>query len=190
MANLPRTQSLVLLVPDGSGGTDVLTVDACLTENHQLQETVTDHPVERGVRITDHVRPEPRRLTLECVVTNTPVRGNTPGLDYAGGFWKRLVDLYESPRIIEVQTLRDYYPSMVVEAVTAPVDAKTAQALVFTVQLKQVRVVENKLTRVVMAKDTRAHRTRKAGGATTSAVSDADRRNVSAIIELAGTAVR
>jgi hypothetical protein len=35
--------------------------------------TVTDHPVERGANITDHVRPDPVRLNLVGFVSNAPI---------------------------------------------------------------------------------------------------------------------
>jgi hypothetical protein len=35
---------------------------------------VTAHPVERGVAVNDHVRPEPLRLSVEAWVTNTPLK--------------------------------------------------------------------------------------------------------------------
>lgn len=47
--------------------------DAVLSEEHEHSATVTDHPVEIGVNIVDHVRPDPDRVTLEVFVSNTPV---------------------------------------------------------------------------------------------------------------------
>ena len=48
--------------------------DAVLTEEHTGNATVTEHPVEKGSSITDHVRPEQERVTFEAIVTNTPTR--------------------------------------------------------------------------------------------------------------------
>ena len=47
--------------------------DAILSEDHSRTTLVTEHPVEQGTAIVDHVRPNPDELTLECFVTNTPV---------------------------------------------------------------------------------------------------------------------
>jgi hypothetical protein len=51
----------------------VVEFDATLAETHQTSVDVTKHPVERGVSITDHVRPNEDRVMLECIVTNTPI---------------------------------------------------------------------------------------------------------------------
>jgi hypothetical protein len=48
--------------------------DAVLSEEHSGGATVTEHPVEKGAAITDHVRPEQERVTIEALVTNTPTR--------------------------------------------------------------------------------------------------------------------
>lgn len=52
---------------------DMINVDACLDETHQLSNTVTDHPVEEGFNVTDHSRPNPDRVTLRCFISNTPL---------------------------------------------------------------------------------------------------------------------
>jgi hypothetical protein len=47
--------------------------DAVVTETHSRSAQVTSHPVEQGADVADHVYIEPLHLTLECVVTNTPL---------------------------------------------------------------------------------------------------------------------
>jgi hypothetical protein len=59
-----------LLDPDS--GTIVL-FDVTISENHEDVADVTDHPVEEGVNIVDHIRKAPFTLSLEAFVTNTPV---------------------------------------------------------------------------------------------------------------------
>ena len=47
--------------------------DATPGQTHIWMATVTEHPVEKGVAITDHVRPGPFRLSVDVVVSNTPI---------------------------------------------------------------------------------------------------------------------
>ena len=68
---------VAFFIPDGAGGTDTLVVDACVKEDHALENATTDHPVEEGYNVTDHSRPQPRRLSLECVVSNSPIGRST-----------------------------------------------------------------------------------------------------------------
>jgi hypothetical protein len=49
-----------------------LTLDATITEVTDISAEATEHPVEEGANITDHVRPALIRVQLECKVSNTP----------------------------------------------------------------------------------------------------------------------
>lgn len=55
-----------------SGQTYTLTLDASIREVHTSSSTVTDHPVETGSNIADHIRPDPDALTMEAVISNSP----------------------------------------------------------------------------------------------------------------------
>jgi hypothetical protein len=48
--------------------------DATVRELHTSSVTLTEHPVEKGANISDHVRPELTHLTCEALVTNHPIR--------------------------------------------------------------------------------------------------------------------
>lgn len=56
-----------------SGQTFSITLDASLHEQHTGTATITDHPVEQGSNIADHIRPDPDMLTIEGVVSNQPL---------------------------------------------------------------------------------------------------------------------
>jgi len=47
--------------------------DAVLSEEHEHASEVTEHTVEQGAAVVDHVRPLARRVTLEVFVSNTPI---------------------------------------------------------------------------------------------------------------------
>jgi hypothetical protein len=52
---------------------DFITVDATLRENHAGSASATEHPVERGVDLTDHVHNDRDRLSAEVHISNTPI---------------------------------------------------------------------------------------------------------------------
>lgn len=56
-----------------SGQIAVVSFDATPDEGHYFSATVTEHPVEVGSDITDHVRAMPNRLEFTAVISNTPV---------------------------------------------------------------------------------------------------------------------
>jgi len=56
-------------------GEDIaLELDVAPTETYEASVEVTKHPVETGSAISDHVSPTPSRITLEGLITNTPIR--------------------------------------------------------------------------------------------------------------------
>lgn len=57
-------------------------IDVSISETHGLSADVTQHPVESGSDMTDHIRPTPRTIQIEGLVTNHPTE--LP-LSHAGG---------------------------------------------------------------------------------------------------------
>lgn len=53
--------------------------DVTVSETHKSEVELTSNPVERGVRVTDHVLPKPRVFECEVVVSNTPTRTTAQG---------------------------------------------------------------------------------------------------------------
>ena len=52
---------------------ETVTFDATLRESHRVEVGVTDHPVEDGADVSDHVQPRPRSFTLAVLVTESPI---------------------------------------------------------------------------------------------------------------------
>lgn len=56
------------------GTTTILEVDITPTQGFERTAEVTEHPVEAGAPIADHVKLNNGVITLEALITNTPVR--------------------------------------------------------------------------------------------------------------------
>lgn len=57
----------------GSPNPNIVYFDVVLNETHNLSATITEHAVEQGVNVTDHVRPNVDKVSLEGFVSNTPL---------------------------------------------------------------------------------------------------------------------
>lgn len=75
---------------------DSLVIDAVVSQAKNISAEITEHPVEEGSNIADHVRPQNRTETLECIVSNTPIRGTENG----GGFSRVALSLPNTKRIV------------------------------------------------------------------------------------------
>ena len=155
-------------------------IDATISQGHQGQNEVTDHPVERGINIADHSRPKPDTIQIDGVISNTPISVNqkrraifllgTENLtdpatgdpvnpqtssraDTLEGVTGRaetvatqLRDLKDKGELLMVVTRLRTYENMLIESLSFPVDRTTGESVRFSVTLKQVRIVDNKVT--------------------------------------------
>jgi hypothetical protein len=75
---------------DAAGNVNTLDVDVVMTTNDKRVARLTDHVVETGSVVTDHIVLQPESLSFEIIVTQTPIRtGNgfaqaSVSLDIAG----------------------------------------------------------------------------------------------------------
>lgn len=55
------------------GEVGLVEFDAVISEGHEALAEATRHPVERGVDVSDHVRPQPRTLEIVGVTSDYPI---------------------------------------------------------------------------------------------------------------------
>lgn len=71
--NLARKPTVEIIDASKPNAKLVLIFDAIRTEDHTMSATVTEHPVENGSIISDHVIQQPDKLTITGLVSNTPI---------------------------------------------------------------------------------------------------------------------
>lgn len=69
----PNKFSGYLSYEDGEQNEVFLDFDAFISEQHATSAEISTHPVEEGSKFSDHIRVNPDRLTVEAIVTNTPI---------------------------------------------------------------------------------------------------------------------
>lgn len=76
----------VVEVSYSAGGSLIsIAFDATIREQHISTSIVTEHPVEKGANVSDHVRPELDKLSVDVFVTNTPIHLPTTNMAGVGG---------------------------------------------------------------------------------------------------------
>ncbi len=69
---------------DQAGNTNTLDVDVVMSTNDKRTAKLTDHVVETGAVVTDHIVIMPEEVSFELVMTQTPFEGrNAPGFAMA-----------------------------------------------------------------------------------------------------------
>jgi hypothetical protein len=128
---------------------ELLEFDAIISETHQGDAIVTDHPVEEGVDISDHVRRQPESFTCQIIVSNAPilvnrsvaarpsVRGGDPNnrAEDAYGFIKELKD---GGQLVGFSTTLRDYDNMVITSTAASRDSRTGNILDMTLTIREI----------------------------------------------------
>lgn len=132
-------------------------VDAVLSETHNFTRQVTENPVENGSPIADHIIENPTTLEIKAIITDQPIKGLVDA--YSEGFQRQLAGsrytydaflalkyMHLNKIYLTVYTEYEHYENMVVEAISIPRQMEDGEALIFTISLKQVRVVSTATT--------------------------------------------
>jgi hypothetical protein len=136
-----------------------IVVDASVRESHENEAQITDNPVEEGVDVTDHVRIMPKRLTMDGVISDTPITlsviSNISGAigtvtEFIGGrslsqeAYDRLLRLQANREPMTIVTGLRVYQNMLIESLTVPRDSRTANAIHFTAVFREIHVARTR----------------------------------------------
>jgi hypothetical protein len=139
-----------------------VTFDASISESHLGSAQVTEHQVETGSNIADHVRALPLRLSVQAMVSDTPtleggsvLKQSVPTLDRdsivltASGevdrvrtIYNALTDAMQAGVLIEVNTSLRKYTNLAIINLATPRNALDSNAVTFSIDLLQVRLVK------------------------------------------------
>lgn len=138
-------------------------IDIAETEEHAFENEITEHPVESGSDITDHVRARAIVLTVEGIVSDTPLEAlarRRNELTTVGGeayakpseeAFARLLEINDTREPITIETSLRVYTNMVLERLNAPRNAGTGDALRFSATFRQIRLVTNERTTILVS---------------------------------------
>lgn len=118
-----------------------LELDATLRETHSHENEVTEHPVERGAAISDHIRPKPDGLVMEGVVSDTPIYVD-PEEGRAANAYEALRSIRSAGELVTVVSTLRVYENMAMVSFTVPKDARTGDVTQFSATFKEVRIVD------------------------------------------------
>jgi len=112
-------------------------LDVTMREDHRFSSIVTNYPIEEGSSLSDHIINEPPVVTLEGIVTDTPLAILT-FFNRSVDAFNRLVEIHEKRELVTVVTGLKVYPNMAITVLNVPRDIRTGQSLRFTIELQNV----------------------------------------------------
>ncbi len=132
-----------------------IVLDATVEERHEYSATVTDHPIEAGGFVTDHIYENPRVLSVTGEITDSPVTL----FSVLNGVSNRrieakdqLLELYHARERVTLVTGLEIYTDMVMEGLVFPRDQRTGRRLQFNATFKQTSFVESEIVGVATEK--------------------------------------
>lgn len=111
--------STVVTWLDDAGAVVSLELDVDLQESHDLSSEITEHPVEEGADVTDHVRPRLRRVSIEGYVSDSPMLSN-PGVADLAEFVSLELQIPDKPAQVSLSGAIKAGVGAVKEAVFGP----------------------------------------------------------------------
>lgn len=136
-------------------------------ERHQDDMMITEHPVEQGAEVSDHVFKRPAELTIKAGWTTAgqflrpgtgiaslptdalsallPRQGDP---NYLASLYATLLQLQASRSLFTVTTGKRIYPNMALRSLTVNDDYKTASTLMITAACKEVIIVQTRVVTV------------------------------------------
>jgi hypothetical protein len=175
---------------EDNGTQETLDVDVSPREGHERTAELTDHAVERGSDISDHVKVNNGTLTFEGVISNHPLQtprthmngvtgevrpvrlesGRTANvLKFSARFDRvRAVDevlegLISARRLVRIVTHLRTYEEMVITRFRVDLEAKDGNALPFSIDAKKPRIVQTTTAQVPRPAERRARRSAQRG---------------------------
>jgi len=136
------------------GRLETLVFDVMTLESPDFGTVITQHPVEEGADITDHVRVLPITLSLDVTVTDYPLSsagrgiqgdthamgsvGTTPFIGRAESILEVLQQILTQAAPCMVESGARVYQSLYLESIQAPRDKARMGALKIKVRLRQI----------------------------------------------------
>jgi hypothetical protein len=125
-------------------------IDAELEGDHRWSATITEHPVEEGVDIVDHISPRPVEITISGLVSDTPLeplasqRGPNPSRDA----FEHLRDLHAAREPVTIETSLDVFEDMALESFDVPTSAEIGDAFEFSATFRRIEIRSNERTTI------------------------------------------
>lgn len=153
------TETTTILLRDGRNIGGIIP-DVVIEEQHSDTLTITDHPVEQGAPITDHAFKNPAELTMRVgwstssLALGGVLRGIRAGtllqgkLSTVRDVYDALLKLQASRQPFDVSTGKRLYKSMLIKSLSVATDGASENALMCTVGLRQVVIVQTRATRM------------------------------------------
>ena len=123
-------------------GVGLLEFDLLLAEDHNFNNIITEHPVEDGSIIADHIQNELENGTLTGLVSNFSLKTGFLFSNRAQDAFDLLVDLWQRKELVTINTIHRTYTDVGIVSLPVSRDAASAESIIIQCVFKKVKVVK------------------------------------------------
>jgi hypothetical protein len=135
-------QLTVIQPQDSADGIISVSLDATISEGTEHNVTVTDHPIEDGASASDHIRDEPDQLTIEGIISRTPVENPYYLLleksQRHEEAWGQLVYWLKSHILVKISTSINTWENMAIQSLSRKRSSDVGEAVQFSLKVKEI----------------------------------------------------
>lgn len=129
--------------------TEVIELDITISANLQHSMTVTQFPVEQGAFVSDHAEEQPAQVTIQSMVSATPLRiiSVSPFIDSGRprAAFEIMKELQTSKELVRIVTDVETYDNMALTSLSAPRNIQTKNSLLFTAVFQELRLASSQI---------------------------------------------
>lgn len=124
-----------------------LDIDCTIREQGTDVYTPTNHPVEQGAAITDHVYRNPSQLVMEIGFSNSSAQAGGSN-DYVNQTYADLLAMQGDRLPLTIVTGKRTYQNMIITSLAVTTDETTEAILACTVTCREIIIVQTQVTTV------------------------------------------
>lgn len=121
--------------------------DVTVREDHEDELVVTENPVEQGADVTDNSYKAPARLTVDVGYSNSSLQSNGDP-NYVQNVYAQFLALQATRQPFQVITGKRQYSNMVITLLHTVTDQDTENALLLTVKMREIILVNTQTVSV------------------------------------------
>lgn len=122
--------------------------DAVLEEKHEDEFVITDHPVEVGALVSDHVYKLPSRLTLNYLWSLSGNQNKAKDPNFLRTIYQQILQLGVNRIPFQVQTGKRTYQNMVVQRIGVDTDNWNENVLNVRVECREVQIATTQVVNI------------------------------------------
>lgn len=133
-----------------------------ISEDHELNFRISEHPLQDGSTVTDHVHREPYKVSIEGMFTNHPLKKleETNEVKFKDSYatsevkstlsntalvnFEKVKELAKKREPVRLVCSLEVYPKMIVTSIKSQRDSKSGSSVRFTMTLQEIKTVSLK----------------------------------------------